>query len=358
MTKKYKAELDKNDDEEVQAFVKSWERKSYGGEYLVEHMLINGPPEGLGERGVKLGFVKEIEEKIVKYNRKPTIKVVFVDSEFKVAGFDLEKCIAAIKSDQGVWANGGNHGRIALQNVHRKYPKNKMFRTAKVLLHGFTHLSADALKFIDISGGVDNVIQGTFRKTDWTEMLMNMRVLIEKWLSERPSKKVVSQSVYTLNKDRWCFKWKMSTGSVSQLWSLASLPDELWERVRTICFGEYPLKGSVRGKEGKNCGLLLKSAHYFVRFGNVPEDMLLQMLDEVIAGDIHPKTMSTLCYEYKARMTIEGELFKCAAADSETWEEAALEMPLVFDEAWVQSWVIPFTRLRKLDAVPQSSGIS
>ena len=90
------------------------------------------------------------------------------------------------------------------------------------------------------------------------------------------------------------FNWQK--GETGLCWSIVCSSAEVWQRLEKIMTGQT---SHLHAKQ-----MIPKSSHHLNSMAKIPQESLLQWLDEVIAGEQEMKWFKDKCTSYKAELAI------------------------------------------------------
>ena len=230
-------------------------------------------------------------------------------------------------SEDGFFFIVGDHTQQAVSSLHRRYPRNRLWSSvlAEVLV---CHRSQRNLALLKSWGILDNIKGQVRTKVSFFDKVMSLHEdFVQVTSSVRGSRKVVTAAIRDLKRHRQ-LEYRLNGNTFGQLWGLASREGKVWERMARILQGQVANPKKFKAP---------RSASAFTMMGNIPEDDLCSLLDEVIAGG-SLRDFYKSCKVYKAKARVQREILTHPTINGSNWLAAQEEWPNSCSDAFVQMW--------------------
>lgn len=339
-------------------------KHSYGRHELPV-VLLTSPEEKYRARVAKQENVDALEQSLLQFGTvnehvdvvlfslgtkplppKPGFKVPLTAEEIKQRGFE------------GYFVICGDHTARAMNQLHRKFKANPKWATLTATVHVCPR-STEVYSALKSWGILDNV-KGEKRVS--VSFLDKITALHDDYMSLAEFTESAGHKERTAQlKARRCKDFNMSPGQMMQLWSLAARANPVWELLLKIIKGDITppaqLKSNSSRRTAQRKGAVkdVKSAAPFTNIGGVEDDVLVSLLNQVIAGQVTLQRLNDLCALVKARMRVQTAVLMDSKVQEESWVEAQKKFPQACNDEFVERWAVCVQRegIKQKDSLPE-----
>lgn len=294
------------------------------------------------------------------------IKVVVCDDEawvtlaaLKVAGLnpnniapnwtgDPQLTVSALRAvGRGLETFAGNHSRTAVTELKQAYPLTDVYNKMKVDVY-IAPNNKDTFRILRILSNQDNVQAALQLKQDFECVVEQTHRHRLAMMEENGG--VVPQHIWIEWRNDNAVTLKCSTQAVTQIWTIASWQDALWDAAYQI------IRGECQPPHGKSKPLAKPTSAYpFNMAAGVPDKMLLQAFHQVIDGKMDYGSLRKYCTTYKAKVRVRKDILQivCALSNIEKdlrkergddftgvrWKDLAAKFPGLGDKTFLAAWV-------------------
>lgn len=267
-----------------------------------------------------------------------------------------------------IFIASGNHTRIALTQLLQEFSCNVKYQLAYVYVLVVPD-DEQAERFLTLYGNIENMKPR--RKPDFREWIMGMH---ERALSHRLPDGSWNSSYTAAMKEDMMFATKQNKGSIGHYWQLARRRGESWDLLVKLFNGQFT-KNPVTRINNK----APTSAANFTKLGNLPEDVVVELLTAVRENEITWAALQHKILQYKmgVRIRIEGAMhlsgmgvapvpdymqgsaFKrldateTAAAWQRQWYENVVSRAPSLNAEWVDKWAQSLYTMRMKEPMPE-----
>ena len=340
-------------------------KHSYGRHELPV-VLLTSPEEKYRARVAKQENVDALEQSLLQFGTvNEHVDVVLFSLGTKPLppkqGFRVPVTADDIKQRgfEGFFVVCGDHTARAMNQLHRKFKSNPKWATLTATGYVCPR-SPEGYAALKSWGILDNV-KGEKRVS--VSFLDKIMALHDDYLSLAEFNDSVGHKERTAQlKARRCKDFNMSPGQMMQLWSLAARPDPVWEPLLKIIKGDITPPVQLKSTSSRRAALRkgavkhVKSASSFTNIGGVDDDVLIALLNQVIAGEVTLQKLNDMCALVKARMRVQTAVLTDVKVQQDSWAEAREKFPLACNDEFVERWAVCIQRagLKQKDSLPEA----
>ena len=292
------------------------------GKHSVATMDIQKPRDSIRARTADPAHVKTLKASFKKWNNGPNdvqvlvmIKAGTTSSDSKIKNvdklpnkrdFNFEEWYPTLKY-HGFQVICGDHSVEAIKSLLVKFKTNPPWVRLNVQVFIGMLDNPDVSRFAKLWGTSDNMKKAVQRKVTVLEQLVDTHrlfyelPLIDSYLQSQKKQEgkghKSAEWVRQFKQDRMA-ALNMKKGLWGQTWSLAKMNGPIWDMIEKI----------FTGRECHANHVVPKSVSHFVHTADIPDDIILGWLNDIILGESTPLQFVTQCWYYKARAFVRGKI--------------------------------------------------
>jgi hypothetical protein len=255
--------------------------------------------------------------------------------------FTFNSLVAWVESmdEEVVQALAGNHTRLAILNLFKRFRKNPNFHSIFGKLYLFPEMP-EVYVWLRVRGKVDNRILA-MRKNTFIDDTQTLHYHALADVNRFGLKKISELSTENLEALKSTFIASgHATGTVGSMWQLAKREGEIWELLEQI------FQGRIQSVDSKKSHIPV-SGSKFARIGGVNDDTLKTLLEDIISGQASLGKINAECIFYKMQFTVTckfcKEIAKCVVAynaENKNNDDVNLIEPIIVGKTadWLQAW--------------------
>jgi hypothetical protein len=348
------------------AVARDWEDAHTVGRFVFPIDMIEQPREDIRARGLDLEHVDTLTAnfKATRTASQDVKVAMFSDNKYQRLGNRVNEgfppeLFAELKA-KGSMAVSGAHSSAAVSKLHAKYVNNPLwkFLQADLIVCQDIALNREMLKSIGLMANATGEVR--LMMTWWNKCQALHDDFIQVYATKDQHTLTPSQRIAELKKMR-CAIWGENTNSIGAMTSVAKKTGKLWEAIVKV------FEGDVAPKK-KSTFVKAKSGYPFTWISNIDDDVLVEMLEEVLACKHDMKWFGTECKNLKARgritdLILNARIAQGAPDDEQKEFKAAMEswgsassskyMCAQFDDEFVEGWVPLVLNLKAKAQLPE-----
>jgi hypothetical protein len=244
-----------------------------------------------------------------------------------------------------VQALAGNHTRLAIHSLFKRFRKNPNFHAVFGKLYLFPEMS-EVFIWLRVRGKVDNRML-TMRKNTFIDDTQTLHYHALADVNRFGLKKISDLTTENLDALKSTFIASgHASGTVGSMWQLAKREGEIWELLEMI------FQGHIESPNPKKRNIPV-SGSKFARIGGVNDDTLKGLLEDIISGQSSLGMLNQNCIFYKMQFTVTTrfckEIAKCIKAYNLDHQDDDEVTPIeLIDVSKKANWVISWERVKTL----------
>jgi hypothetical protein len=244
-----------------------------------------------------------------------------------------------------VQALAGNHTRLAIYSLFKRFRKNPNFHSVFGKLYLFPSMP-EVYIWLRVRGKVDNRML-TMRKNTFIDDTQTLHYHALADVNRFGLKKISDLTTENLDALKSTFIASgHASGTVGSMWQLAKREGDIWELLEMI------FQGHIESPTQKR-SVIPVSGSKFCRIGGVNDETLKGLLEEIVAGQASLGMLNQNCIFYKMQFTVTlrfcKEISKCVNAYNLEQKDNDEYTPIEsIDCGKKANWLINWERVKTL----------